>query len=71
MCHACAAGIAQRERDTEIEYHGLPVLQDHVLGLEHLERGVAIVFEIARTIHGGHAALAEVFLDQVTASEGG
>jgi hypothetical protein len=41
------------------------------LGLEHLERDVAIVLLVTREIDGGHAALAELALDQVATLEGG
>src|SRR5439155_12819655 len=38
--------------------------------LQHLERDRAAVLEVAGEIHGGHAALAELPLDQVSVGQG-
>ena len=39
------------------------------LGLQHLERDVAVVLEVVRQVHGGHAAGAEFTLDGVATGE--
>jgi len=39
--------------------------------LEHFDRNVAIVFQIAREIHGGHATGAELAVDAITIGERG
>ena len=41
------------------------------MGSEHLERDIAIVLEVAREIDHRHAAVADLALDRVPASEGG
>ena len=41
------------------------------IGLEHLERHVAVVAEIPGQIDRGHAALTELALDAIAALEGG
>ena len=37
---------------------------------QDLDVNMAIVFYVARQVHGGHATLAEFALDQVAATEG-
>ena len=39
------------------------------LRMQHLDRDITIVLEIAREVYRGHAALAEFTLDAVAASE--
>jgi len=40
------------------------------LGLEHLERDLALVLEVVGQVDGGHSTLAELTLDSVEALEG-
>ena len=50
-----------------------PLGADHggELGAQHLDRDLAIVLEVVREVHGGHAARAELALDAVPVGEGG
>ena len=50
-----------------------PLGADHggELRLQHLERHLAVVLEVLRQVHRGHAALAEFPLDAVAVGEGG
>ena len=41
------------------------------LGLEDLERDLAVVLEVLGEVHRGHAALAELTLDAVAVGQGG
>ena len=41
------------------------------LGLQHLDRDVAVVLEVVGEIHGRHAALAQLALDPVAVGQGG
>ena len=41
----------------------------HELGVQHLERDQAVVLEIAREIHRGHATPAELALDEIAVAE--
>ena len=40
------------------------------VGPEHLERDIAIVFEIVREVHRGHAALTQFAVEAVAVAQG-
>jgi len=40
-------------------------------GLQHFDRNEALVFEIAREVHGGHATTPKFAVDGVAVGEGG
>ena len=72
------AGVVQRQ-DVRVLQHGgkLDLAQEALgaerggqLGPEHLHGDVALVPEIAREVHGGHAALPELALDGVAVGQG-
>lgn len=50
-----------------------PLASQHLgqLGLQYLERDVAIVLQVARQIDHGHSTMADLALDRVPAPEGG
>ena len=50
------ADLAEESFDAE---HGAE------LGIEHLERDAAVVLDVAREVHGGHAAAPDLALDGV------
>ena len=70
------AGIEEREdvrmlqRRGGLDFHHEAVGADHggELGLQDLERHLAVVLQVLGQVHGGHAALAELALDQVAVS---
>ena len=41
------------------------------LGMQHLDGDLAVVLEVLRQVDGGHAAPAELALDQVAVGQGG
>ena len=61
------------QRRSGLNLHHEPLCTQHggELGLQHLERDVAIMLEIVREIYRRHAAGAELALDLVAAGEGG
>ena len=76
-----AAGLARVEErqdvrvlqvcgDADFAQEPLDAEQRRELGFQHLERDVAVVLQIARDVHGGHAAHAGLTLDGVVLGEG-
>ena len=41
------------------------------IGVQHFDRDIAIVFDVVREVHGGHAAGAELAIEAVAAAKGG
>ena len=66
MCGCCSAAVVL------ISSHE-PLGAEHggELGLEDLERDLAVVLEVLGEVDGGHAALAQLALDAVAVGEGG
>ena len=56
-------------RDLDLGKESLHAKHCAQFGLEHLERDLALVLEVLRQVDVGHAALAELALDGVTAGE--
>ena len=73
------AGVEERQdvrvlqRGGGLDFHHEPLGADDggQLRLQDLERHLAVVLEVLGQVHGGHAALAELPLDQIAISEGG
>ena len=62
--------MTQRRGGLDLDHE--PLAADHggQLGLQHLERDLAIVLQILGQVHGGHAALPELALDAVAVGQG-
>ena len=59
------------ERRGGLDLHHEALGAEHgQLGLEDLERDLAIVLEVLRQVHGGHATLAELALEEIAVGEG-
>ena len=73
------AGVEERQdvgmlqRGGGLDFHHEPLGADDggELRLQDLERHLAVVLEVLRQVHRGHAALAELPLDAVAVGEGG
>ncbi len=63
--------MAQLGREPDLAQKALGAERLRQIGLEHLDRDLAIVFEVAREVHGRHAARAELALDAIAVGEGG
>jgi len=63
--------MLQVRRDLDLAQEPLRAEDGAELRVEHLDRDVAIVFEIAREINGRHAAAAELAIDDVQPGERG
>jgi len=61
--------IFEPRRDGDLAEKAVARERLREFGLEHLDRNVAVVLEIVRKVHRGHAALAEFTLDAVTTAE--
>ena len=61
------------QRGGGLDLHHEPLGAEHggELGLQDLERDLAVVLEVLGEVDGGHAALAELALDAVAVGEGG
>ena len=57
--------MAQLRRELDLAKKPLGAERLPDFRLEHLDRDVAIVFDVVRQIHGRHAASAELALDAV------
>ena len=55
--------MLQVRRDLDLGEESLGAEHGAELGVEHLERDVAVVSDVAREIDGGHAARADLALD--------
>ena len=63
--------MAQRRGGLDLLHEALGAEHGGELGLEDLDRDLAIVLEVFGQIHGGHAALPERALDAVAVGQGG
>ena len=63
--------MLQVRRDPDLGEEPLGAQHGAQLGIEHLERDVAIVLQVLREVDGGHAAGADLALDPVAVSESG
>jgi hypothetical protein len=78
VCRCRAAAVVQRQNVRVLESRrGLDFLQEPVgaehgpeFGPQHLQRNLAVVFQILGKIDGGHASFAESTLDAVTVGKG-
>jgi hypothetical protein len=64
-------GMLQVGGDLDLPEEPLRPQHGGEFGLEHLDRHLPVVPEVAGQVHGGHAALAELPLEAVAASQGG
>jgi len=62
--------MTQLGRELDFAQKALSAERLREVGLEHLDCDVAVVLEVAREIHGGHATLPEFALDAVAVGEG-
>ena len=56
-------------RDADLAEESLVGDRAREIGIEHLDRDVAVVLQIAREEHGRHAAMPELALDRVPPAE--
>ena len=63
--------VVEPRRDADLPQEALTGERLRELRLEHLDGHVAVVLEVVREVHGGHAALAELALHAVAAVERG
>ena len=63
--------MLERRHHPDLRQEALGAQRHGQLGLEHLERHVPVVLEVAGEIDGGHPALAELALDPVAVAERG
>ena len=61
--------MLQVRRDSDLGQEPLDADDRAELRVEHLERDVAIVPEIAREVDGGHSARADLALDDIAIGE--
>ena len=62
--------MAEMGREIYLTAEALGAECEADVGEQDLDRDLAIVLEVARKIHGGHGAVAELALDLVTCSYG-
>ncbi len=63
--------MTQLGRELDLAQKALGTERLREVGFEHLDRNVSVVLEIARKLHGGHAAGPELALDAVATAKGG
>ena len=63
--------MLQRRSGLDLDDEPLGAEHRGQLGLEHLERDLAVVLEVLRQKHRGHAALTEFALDAIAVGERG
>ena len=63
--------MLQARRGADLGEEALAAERRAQVGVQHLDGDVAIVLEIVREVHGGHAALAELAVEAVAVGEGG
>ena len=61
--------MLQVGRDLDLGEEAIHAEHRAELGLEHLERDLALVLDVLREVDGRHAAFAELALDGVAAGE--
>jgi len=62
--------VLQLRGNADLAQEAIPAKQRGEFLAENLDRDIAIVFDVVREIHGGHATGAEFTLDAVAAREG-
>ena len=63
--------MLQRRRGLDLHHEPFGADDGGELGLEDLERHLAVVLQVLREVDRGHAALAQLPLDAVAVGEGG
>ena len=64
-------GVLQRRGGLDLHHEALGADDGGELGLQDLERHLAVVLEVLGQVHRGHAPLAELPLDAVAVGQGG
>ena len=62
--------MIQARGEPDLAHETLPSERLGQIGVEHFHRDVAVVPDVAREVHRGHAARAELALDAVALGEG-
>ena len=63
--------VLQRRGGLDLPHEPLGAEDGGELGLQHLERHLAVVLQVLRQVDGGHAPLAQLPLDAVAVGQGG
>ncbi len=68
--HAKDVGVLEARGETDLPREAVGAQREGQLRVQHLERHLAAAPDVARQVDGGHAAAAELALEEVAAGEG-
>ena len=69
--HGEDVGVLQPGGEPDLAQEALRAERGGELGVQHLERDLAVVLEVVREIDRGHAPAAELALERVAVGQGG